>query len=100
MELSAEILIYIQKVKLYFSNNTEATQYFIGDSDVDSFYNRMTELSKENFQKFGYPTLSKEQFESLRQVVFTVEVNKDKLPKTNEDNIFIDMRGHHKICLN
>ena len=100
MDLSAEILIYIQKVKSYFSNNAEATQYFIGDSDVDSFYKRLTELSKENFEKFGYPTLSKEQFESLRQIVFTVEVNKDNLPNTNQDNIFIDMRGHHKICLN
>jgi hypothetical protein len=100
MDLSAEILIYIQKVKSYFSNNAEATQYFIGDSDVDFFYNRMTELSKQNFEKFGNPTLSKEQFESLRQVVFTVEVNKDDLPKSNDDNIFIDMRGYHKICLN
>jgi hypothetical protein len=100
MDLSAEILIYIQKVKSYFSNNAEATQYFIGDSDVDSFYKRLTELSKENFEKFGYPTLSKEQFESLRQIVFTVEVNKDNLPNTNQDNIFIDMRGYHKICLN
>lgn len=100
MDLSAEILIYIQKVKSYFSNNTEATEYFIGDSDVDSFYNRLTELSKQNFENFGNPTLSKEQFESLRQIVFTVEVSKDDLPKTNEDNIFIDMRGYHKICLN
>jgi hypothetical protein len=100
MDLSAEILIYIQKVKSYFSNNAEATQYFIGDSDVDSFYKRLTELSKENFEKFGYPTLSKEQFESLRQIIFTVEVNKDNLPNTNQDNIFIDMRGYYKICLN
>lgn len=99
-ELSAEILIYIQKVKSYLSNNEEAKKYFIGDSDVDSFFNRVIELSKQNFEKFGNPMLSKEQFESLRQVVFTVEVNKDDLPNSNEDNIFIDMRGYHKICLN
>lgn len=100
MDLSAEILIYIQKVKTYFANSAEATEYFIGNSDVNSFFDRLTELSKENFEKFGNPTLSKEQFESLRQIIFTVEVVKEDLPKSNEDNIFIDMRGYDKICLN
>ena len=100
MDFSSEVLIYIQKVRLYLTTNLEANQYFIGDSDVESFFNRLGILSEENYTKFGYPTLSKEQFESLRQVMFTVEVNVNNLPKSNEDNIFIDMRGYHKICLN
>ena len=100
MDFSSEVLIYIQKVRLYLTNNLEANQYFIGDSDVESFFKRLGTLSEENFAKFGYATLSKEQFESLRQVMFTVEVSKDNLPKSTEDNIFIDMRGYDKICLN
>jgi len=100
MDFSSEVLIYIQKVRLYLTNNLEANQYFIGDSDIESFLKRLGILSEENYVKFGYPTLSKEQFESLRQVMFTVEVTEDNLPKSNENNIFIDMRGYHKICLN
>jgi hypothetical protein len=99
MDLSAEILIYIQKVKLYFSNNTEATQYFIGDSDVDSFYNRMTELSKENFQKFGYPTLSKEQFELLRVAVIVTTISKQRV-FYSDDKLFLYLDDYPGICMN
>jgi hypothetical protein len=100
MEKSPEVLIYLQTVKKYIDGNEDAKKYFIANDSEPDFFDLVSDISQINFEKRGQPELSKEQFESLRQVVFTVEVNKDELSKTNEDNIFIDMRGYYKICLN
>ena len=57
------------------------------------------QIAQKNFDKQQDATLNKEQFELLRRTILVLEIAESK-PITNEDNIFIDMRGYGKICLN
>lgn len=100
MDLSPEVLIYIQTVKNYFATNEEARNYFIGDSDYEMFFKHLGEISQKNFEKDGEVMLNKEQFELLRITIHAIEVVKDDEPTSQEDLIFVDTRGFGKICLN
>lgn len=100
MDLSPEVLIYLQTVKNYFATNQEAREYFIADSDEEMFFNHLSEISQKNFEKSGEVMLNKEQFELLRITVRAIKVTKDDKPTEKEDLIFVDTRGFGKICLN
>jgi hypothetical protein len=101
-KLSPEVLIYVQSVKNYFQKNNEAREYFIANSDEEQFFKHLSEISQKNFDKNGEVMLDKTQFELLRvtiQAIAIVTAPVENLPSV-EDNIFIDMRGYAKICLN
>jgi hypothetical protein len=100
MDLSPEVLIYLQTVKNYFATNQEAREYFIADSDEEMFFNHLSEISQKNFENSGEVMLNKEQFELLRITVRAIQVTKDDKPTEKEDLIFVDTRGFGKICLN
>lgn len=102
-KLSSEVLIYVQSVKNYFNKNNEAREYFIANSDEEQFFKHLSEISQKNFDKNGEVMLDKTQFELLRvtvQAIAIVTTSVENLPSEVEDNIFIDMRGYAKICLN
>ena len=46
--------------------------------------------------------LNKEQFELLRRTILAITISQKDIEEipNQEDNIFIDMRGYGKICLN
>ncbi len=50
--------------------------------------------------------LNKEQFELLRRTILAITISQKDIEEVveeipnQEDNIFIDMRGYGKICLN
>jgi uncharacterized protein YrzB (UPF0473 family) len=100
MDLSPEVLIYLQTVKNYFATNNEAKEYFIGNSDEEMFFEHLSEISQKNFEKNGEVMLNKEQFELLRITIQAIQVTKDNKPTQQEDLIFVDTRGFGKICLN
>lgn len=100
-KLSPEVLIYIQSVKNYLQKNNEARQYFIADSNEEEFFKHLSEISQKNFNKNGEVMLDKEQFELLRITIQAITIVTKPIEETKiEDNIFIDMRGYAKICLN
>ena len=102
-KLSPEVLIYVQSVKNYLQKNNEAREYFIANSDEEQFFKYLSEISQKNFDKNGEVMLDKTQFELLRvtvQAIAIVTTPVENLPSGVEDNIFIDMRGYAKICLN
>lgn len=102
-KLSPEVLIYVQSVKNYLQKNNEAREYFIANSDEEQFFKHLSEISQKNFDKNGEVMLDKTQFELLRvtvQAIAIVTTPVENLPSSAEDNIFIDMRGYAKICLN
>jgi hypothetical protein len=68
MEYSPEVLIFLQKFKLYLENNENVKKYFIGDTDSEEFYTYLLNVAQRNFEKNGYPELSIEQFEFLRKI--------------------------------
>jgi len=100
MDLSPEVLIYVQTVKNYFEKNEQAREYFIGDLDSEMFFKHLSEISQKNFNSNGEVMLNKEQFELLRKTIRAIEVVKDDETTTQEDLIFVDTRGFGKICLN
>lgn len=95
MKYNSEVLLYIQKVKKFFEKNDKAKEYYFITYNEDEFYDKVTEIAQENFDKNGEPTLNINQFEHLR----IPEKNKD-ISVFVFDNIFIDFEGYEKICLN
>jgi hypothetical protein len=66
MDFSAEVLMYIQKVKLYLATNVEAREYFLGKGSEDIFLKHLGEIAQKNFDKQQDATLNKEQCERIR----------------------------------
>ena len=103
MDFPPEVLIYLQTVKKYFETNQEAREYFIPNSNEEVFFKHLCEISEKNFKHNGEVMLTKEQFELLRRTILAIQISKIDIPEepnNPEDNIFIDMRGYGKICLN
>lgn len=104
MKYSPEVLIYIQTVKNFFKSNEMAREYYFIRFNEEEFYEEVAKISQSNFDKNGEVMLNLEQFESLR---FTSEeLNKGQIISdeeyviTSNKNIFIELEGHEKICLN
>jgi hypothetical protein len=101
-KIPPEVLIYIQTVKTYLNNNIEAREYFIGESDEELFFEHLSEISQKNFETNGEVMLNKEQFELLRKTVIAISITKKDIPEEpkENDNMFFEMKGFGKICLN
>ena len=109
-KFSPEVLIYIQTVKHYFENNSEAREYFLGNANEELFYEHLSEISQKNFDKDGEVMLNKEQFEKLRNIVLTPKQETKKpfvRPEENIDvtieenpNVFVNYPNFGRICLN
>lgn len=97
-----EVLIYIQNVKTYFKNNQEARDYFISGVDEDLFFQHLSDISQKNYEKNGEVMLDMAQFELLRKTVAALAASKKDFPKEEviEENIFFEIPGYGKICLN
>jgi hypothetical protein len=105
MELSPEVLIYIQTVKKFLSTNQEAKNYFLGEGvDEETFFHHVSEISEKNFKTNGEVMLTREQFELLRKTLIATSIAIKEIPEEEmesiEDRIFVDSRGFGKICLN
>ncbi len=106
MSIPSEVLIYLQTVKNFFKLNDETRNYFISDSDEEVFFKHLCEISQKNFEDNGEVMLNKEQFELLRRTILAITISQKDIEEVveeisnQEDNIFIDMRGYGKICLN
>lgn len=99
-EPSPEVLIYIQTVKNFFKSNKEAKEYFLSNSDEESFFKHLTEISQKNFEKDGEVMLSQTQFELLRKTISAITVVEKSKESTTNDNIFVEIKDFGKICLN
>jgi hypothetical protein len=112
MDLSPEVLIYIQSVKSYFDINKEAGEYFLSGTNEELFFKHLTEIAQKNFTKSGEATLNREQFELLRKTILALSViEKKSFTKKveiksedfNYDNgVFIELTfpNFGLICLN
>lgn len=65
--MSPEVLIYVQNLKHYFTINAVAQKYFDIVGNEEAFFNHLGELSQKNFEEYGEPQLSLDQFEELRK---------------------------------
>jgi hypothetical protein len=70
INMSAEIVIYIQKIKTYFRNFEEVRKYFIQSEDVeDLFFSYLEEYVTKQYYETGNAMLTKEHFEEIRNIV-------------------------------
>lgn len=95
MKYHSEVLLYIQKVKKFFELNDKAKEYYFVIYNETEFYEKVIEIAQKNFDKNGEPALNINQFELLRM---PEEIK--KFPIFIYNNIFIEMEGYEKICLN
>jgi len=65
-KLPADVLIYIQNVRKFFTSNVETRKYFDIDNNEDEFFDYVIELAQKNYEENGVPELSVEQFEELK----------------------------------
>lgn len=106
MDLSPEVLTYLQTVKNYLKKNDEARRYFLHGVDEEMFYQHLTEIAQKNHNQLGEPMLSKEQFDLLRKTMKAISIVNKSVTEIEEEipnpekNIFVDYRGFGKICLN
>jgi acetylornithine deacetylase/succinyl-diaminopimelate desuccinylase-like protein len=105
MNYSSEVLIYLQKIKIFFKNDIKSREYFLVDTDEELFFKKVADVAQDNYEKKGDVLLLIEQFNSIRIDMLNIELDK-KLEKlnvkiiSNFDNIFIKHTGYEKICLN
>jgi hypothetical protein len=66
MSTPAEVLIYVQTIKQFFSKNDEARDYFLDGVDEELFFRQITAIAEINFTKKGDATLTQSQFEFVR----------------------------------
>lgn len=106
MDLSPEVLIYIQTVKNFLSVNEEAKNYFLAEGvDEETFFHHLAEISEKNYKSNGEVMLTRDQFELLRKTLAAASIAIREIPEEEElekleDRIFVDSRGFGKICLN
>jgi hypothetical protein len=94
MELHPDVLVYLQSVKTYLENNTEAREYFIGDSDEESFLDLVSDVANVNYEKRGEPQLTKAQFEFVR-----ITLRAFTQSETQDDSIYEYIPNHINFYL-
>lgn len=106
MDLSPEVLTYLQTVKNYLKKNDEARRYFLHGVNEEMFFEHLTEIAQKNFKQLGEPMLNREQFDLLRKTMKAISIVDKSVTELEEEipnpekNIFVDYRGFGKICLN
>ena len=108
MDLSAEVLTYIQTVKSFLKKNEQANAYFLTNVDENLFYEHLGEIAEKNFKKFGDPTLNREQFDILRKTIIAISIANNPIKEEHNDTsviphpsgIFINIPNFGEICLN
>ena len=84
MNFSNEVLIYIQTLKNFLKTNKEANIYFLSNVNEEEFFNNLSKISQNNFEKNGEPNLTVEQFEFLRGIMVVF----NEIEKQEETFIF------------
>lgn len=97
--MDTDVLVYLQKIKTFLKNNQEVRDYFIGNADVDKFYEQMSIISNKNYEKSGQPELSKEQFEALRTTMIVLSIQKQRV-FYSDDKLFLFLDDYPGICMN
>jgi len=92
--MSAEIHIYLRKIKTFLTSNEEARNYFLNGLNEELFFNELEVVSENNFNTTGNPTLTKEQFEGIK-----IKLKPNKLNK-GEENLFFDFKDFGLFSLN
>ena len=94
-----EVLIYIDKIKHYFSTNEEAREYFISDSDEDIFFEHLADISEKNLEVNGQPELTYEQLELLRRTAKVIKIARAKY-HYSDDGLFLFYENYPPISMN
>ncbi len=102
MNYSSEVLIYLQKIKIFFKNDIKSSEYFLVDTDEELFFKKVADVAQDNYEKKGDATLNIEQFEEIKNLLRYELLNKTYNTPENKKNIdlFIEHKGFEKICLN
>ena len=94
--MTPEVLIYIQNLKKYFTDNESVMEYFGIHGKEEDFFNNIIELSEKNMEDHGDPQLSTSQFEEVRKKInYLVNVTTKIVM-----GIFISLGDYGYVALN
>lgn len=97
-ELPSEVLIYIQKLKIYFEKNPDAKKELFFDIDDEIVYDHISKIAQINFKERGEPMLEISQFETLRETLFLLKNSEIMLIR--QKSVWMNIGKYGKICLN
>jgi hypothetical protein len=97
--MSPEVLIYIQKVKMYLENDQSAYDYFLGGIDYDKFFEELGKIATTNIEKKGEPSLTQNQFELVKTLCSSKDELKNK-DKNDSSTIYLDLGSFGKLYMN
>lgn len=97
-DLPPEVLIYVQKMKIFFENDNTSKEYFLKNIDEELFFKHFIEIAVKNFEIHGTPELSIEQLELLNKTVKAISIINE--PEYFTNDIWWDTGKYGKICLN
>lgn len=93
--MSSEVLIYIQNMKKYFTDNISVQTYFGVKGHEEEFFDIVIKLAEKNFEDHGEPQLSYDQLEDIRK-----KMHKTKDNPKEAIGIFISTGDYGYISLN
>jgi len=73
MKEHIDITIYINNMKLFLEENTQAANYFYGEGGKDAFFMFVKIFATKNYEEHGDPVLTIEQFELIRSRINDVK---------------------------
>lgn len=97
-DLPPEVLIYLQKMKLFFEKDKTSKEYFLKNVDEELFFKHFIEISVKNVEENGSPELSVEQLEILNKTIRAISVIKE--PEYFTYDIWWNTGKYGKNCLN
>jgi hypothetical protein len=97
-DLPNEVLIYVQKIKLFFEKDKISKEYFLKNVDNELFFKYFTEISVKNFEELGTPELTIEQLEILNKTIRAICATKE--PEYFTYDIWWNIGKYGKLCLN
>lgn len=100
MTLPPEVLIYIQSVKNFLDNDSQAKEYFIHGGNEEFFFYHLTEIAQKNLESEGNAMLTMEQFELIRKTMVLIQTINKTDEQIIEESLFIDYKEYGKFCLN
>ena len=89
--IPAEVLIYIQSIRVFFNKNQELKKYFINDNNEELFFEKITEYSENKYINEGEVMLTQVEFEEIRKQISN---------KKNKSELFLNLPNFGYICLN
>ena len=68
---NTDILIYVDKIRKYLESSEGARDFFLADTSIQKFMEKVIEMAENNFKAKGDPTLTTDQMTQIKNELST-----------------------------